>query len=241
MNDVSGSNAISPDAPASADAGHATGGVMSDLGDGFAMKAVMTGCLSVALGLAGSLAAPSEACAGDTTVAKMTTETAQPAAKSAAKSGAKSARKTAKRPHAKGARARASAALLDPVPAPVVDPHTAAGAALAPAGAVSAPAAQDPATLLDVDETTAAGEDGCKRDGDSERPPQCLERPKSEIELLPEVILKNIVDTPVLGAFVTPVTEGVTFETVEGLPSVTVLVKPTKITRGSGLVAVGTF
>ena len=233
MHDVTGSNDPSSDASASVDAGPATGGVMDGFADGLAMKAFVTGCLSVALGLAGSLAAPSEACASDTTGAKTTTETAQTKAKT------KPTRKSSKRPHAKPARARAAAALREPVPAPVVDPHTAAGAAWAPAGAVSAPAATNPAALLDVDE--AKGKDGCQNHGDAQRPPECLERPKSELELLPEVLLENITDTPVLGAFVTPVTEGVTFETAEGLPSVTVLVKPTKITRGSGLVAVGKF
>lgn len=65
--------------------------------------------------------------------------------------------------------------------------------------------------------------------------------PKSPMSLLPEVILRNLNEVPVLAAFIMPVTEGVTITPAEGLPAVTFTVKPTKFTRGSGLVAVSRF
>lgn len=63
-----------------------------------------------------------------------------------------------------------------------------------------------------------------------------------EIRRLPRVIVDNLAALPVLGAFVVPVTDGVTIENEEGRPVVTFSVKPTKFVRGSGfVVATGRF
>jgi hypothetical protein len=62
-----------------------------------------------------------------------------------------------------------------------------------------------------------------------------------EIRRLPRAIVDNLAGLPVLGAFVVPVTEGLTIENAEGLPVVTFAVKPTKFGRGSGFVASGRF
>ena len=61
------------------------------------------------------------------------------------------------------------------------------------------------------------------------------------LQLLPREIMRNIDEVPVLDAVVTPVTTGVTLETLEGLPPVTITVKPTKLARGNGVVAVTRF
>ncbi len=63
----------------------------------------------------------------------------------------------------------------------------------------------------------------------------------NKLLLFTDGLLEDMGDLPVLGAFLLPVTEGVTIPTFEGLTSLTFAVKPTKITRGSGVVAIGTF
>lgn len=65
-------------------------------------------------------------------------------------------------------------------------------------------------------------------------------RPK-RLPLLTDEILRELVELPLLDTVMAPVTRGVTFETVDGGPAVTFAVKPTKFTRGSGLVAIGRF
>lgn len=62
-----------------------------------------------------------------------------------------------------------------------------------------------------------------------------------QIDLLPEVVFEKMEELPVLGVFVIPMTKGMTLDPGEGLPVVTFAVKPTKITRGSGLVAIAHF
>jgi hypothetical protein len=69
--------------------------------------------------------------------------------------------------------------------------------------------------------------------------PQC--GTMHQIDLLPEVVFAKMEELPVLGVFVIPVTKGMTLDPGQGLPVVTFAVKPTKITRGSGLVAVAHF
>jgi hypothetical protein len=71
--------------------------------------------------------------------------------------------------------------------------------------------------------------------------PSCPPKRKSVISRLPQIILHNLDHVPVLAAVIVPMTEGVTITPAEGLPAVTFALKPTKITRGSGLVAVGQF
>lgn len=69
----------------------------------------------------------------------------------------------------------------------------------------------------------------------------CGPRPARGFSALPAVLLRELGEVPVLGAVIMPVTEGVTFTPFDGLPPVTFAVKPTKFTRGSGFVAIGTF
>lgn len=57
----------------------------------------------------------------------------------------------------------------------------------------------------------------------------------------PAELLRELGEVPVLGTVMVPVTRGVTIETGAGKPTLTLAVKPTKITRGSGLVAIGRF
>jgi hypothetical protein len=61
------------------------------------------------------------------------------------------------------------------------------------------------------------------------------------IARVPGVILEHLQELPVLGAFVVPVTRGVTIEPGEWLPALTFALAPTKIARGRGLVAIGRF
>jgi hypothetical protein len=69
--------------------------------------------------------------------------------------------------------------------------------------------------------------------------PQCGTIHK--IDLLPEVVFDTMEELPVVGLLVIPMTKGMTIDPGEGLPALTFAVKPTKITRGSGLVAIGHF
>jgi hypothetical protein len=62
-----------------------------------------------------------------------------------------------------------------------------------------------------------------------------------QINLLPEAIFERFEALPVLGVFVVPLTRGVTVEPGQGLASITFAVKPTRVTRGSGLVVIGRF
>jgi hypothetical protein len=62
-----------------------------------------------------------------------------------------------------------------------------------------------------------------------------------QIDLLPQLVFDELEDLPVLGAFVLPVTKGMTIEPGDGLPTLTFALKPTQIRRGSGLVAIARF
>jgi hypothetical protein len=124
---------------------------------------------------------------------------------------------------------RSEAAVLLPMTEP--SPSTSSAPATGPdAGTTAAATATAPGAAV-----PAPNADGqtCEQD--------CPSKRKSAIALLPEVILRNINEVPLLAAFFMPVTEGVTITPAEGLPAVTFTVKPTKITRGSGLVAVSRF
>lgn len=54
-------------------------------------------------------------------------------------------------------------------------------------------------------------------------------------------IMRELVELPLVDTVMIPVTRGVTIETSDGTPAITLAVKPTKITRGSGLVAIKKF
>jgi len=171
------------------------------------------------LALAGSLAAPSRACAHE--------------------------------PHAASAAAAASpiAALVtpalrkvDPLPEslrPSAADLTGVVAASQSQAATEAAdaAALDSTELLDEDPDAANGDndDGSsKDDGDL--------KPATDITVLPQTILRNLGDMPIVGdVLITPVTRGYTIVPAEGLPAVTFTVKPTKVTRGNGLVAIAHF
>lgn len=62
-----------------------------------------------------------------------------------------------------------------------------------------------------------------------------------KVPLLTEDILRELGQLPLIETMMVPVTRGVTIETGDGTPALTFAVKPTKITRGSGLVAIGRF
>jgi hypothetical protein len=182
------------------------------------MNALELGCLTSALGLVGSLVAPATACAHDTTVAEKARGTTATHAIATAEPLAPSVVSTATE--------IAGLAGGGELPVPV----TTAPASAAPAnGADAAPVRVD---ITKSDEAPA--EASCDKD--------CELSSSSEIKLLPQVVMKTLVEMPVVGTFlITPVTTGVTVAPVEGLPALTFAVKPTKITQGSGLVAIGRF
>jgi hypothetical protein len=173
------------------------------------MKALDLGCLTSALGLVGTLLAPSVACARDTTAEKA----------------------AHRRP------AAPAMATVNPLPHSAADLAAVAGGG-AGAAASAAPATEpvDPAPVrVDITKRDAAPvEASCDE--------ACELSSSSELSLLPKVVMKTLVEMPVVGTFlITPVTTGVTVAPVEGLPALTFAVKPTKITQGSGLVAIGRF
>lgn len=177
---------------------------------------------SAALGVAAYLASTAPACAHDT--------------------------KPAGAPHAARSATAAPASLPLQVPVPLPDPALllpivvqsqaasagAAKSAPSPSPKDAKPASGEPTTVevTPAAEAPPAGE-ACEG--------ECPAKRKSEISLLPELILRNLEEVPLLAVMMLPVTEGVTITPAEGLPAVTFAVKPTKITRGSGLVAVGKF
>lgn len=115
---------------------------------------------------------------------------------------------------------------------PMIDPSSITPAALEPGAADAARAATAGSTA-----SATSGSEGEAEPCEQE----CAPKRKSPIALLPEVILRNLNEVPILAMVMLPVTEGVTITPGEGLPAVTFSVKPTKITRGSGLVAVSRF
>lgn len=87
---------------------------------------------------------------------------------------------------------------------------------------------------VDITKSDPPAEASCDKD--------CELSSSSEISLLPKVVMRTLFEMPVVGAFlITPVTTGVTVAPVDGLPALTFTVKPTKVTQGSGLVAIGRF
>jgi hypothetical protein len=175
------------------------------------MKALDRGCLSVALGLVGTLMAPSTACARDTAVAEKTA-------------------------HHVATTHTHAAATVEPLAPSVADVSALNGDREAPASAAPSIEPIKPgAVQVDIMKRDAAPvEASC----DS----ACELSSSSEISLLPKVVMKTLVEMPVVGTFlITPVTTGVTVAPVEGLPALTFAVKPTKIAQGNGLVAIGRF
>jgi hypothetical protein len=181
---------------------------------GVARAARRLGCSSVVLGVAAYLASVSPACAQDTATP------AKPRAK---------ATSSAMAPRVPLLPPRSESALL----LPVVERNraTARVESASEAPGVGATAVAIPPAPSSID----SGSEGESCEGD------CPPKRKSPMSLLPEVILRNLNEVPLLAVFIMPVTEGVTITPAEGLPAVTFTVKPTKFTRGSGLVAVSRF
>jgi hypothetical protein len=128
------------------------------------------------------------------------------------------------------------------LPAHAVDPHSSRMPAL-----VDVPAEVHALEGASDDPATTAGRDPHQVDLDESDDvvldDMCVKQcgTVQNINLLPGVIFEQMAALPVLGAFVVPVTTGVTIEPGQGLPALTFAVKPTKITRGSGFVAIARF
>jgi hypothetical protein len=211
------------------------------------MDILGTGCLTLALGLVGGLAA-TDACARDTAAhdaaahdtAAHDTATHETAAHEAAPAHRNSKHARPHRP------ARA-------LPAPTPD----AQASLLPAIA-QVPPAPDAVTVVASSSDGAASEGNSSSRTGTSKPESQVDLDSTddvnldelcekqcgtvqEINLLPEAIFEKAEALPVLGMFVLPVTKGVTLDPGQGLPAITFAVKPTKITRGNGLVAIARF
>ena len=191
------------------------------------MNALSSGCLTLVVGLAASLVTP-PAAARETTGA----ETLAP--KNAAPPPAASTRKLAKKKSTTGVSASSRGRAARPS---VLSPLGALPAASPPLLGSVSPRDAAVATVVANEAEDEAPSD------DAAAPPQAPKRKGAGNKLLlfTDGLLEDIGDVPVLGAFILPVTEGVTIPTFEGLTSLTLAVKPTKITRGSGVVAIGTF
>jgi hypothetical protein len=180
------------------------------------MKALYSAAWTVAVGVAAQIAAPGTACARDTLVLNvgMRSVTLAPAG------------------------AGVVSPQLDPSPAVdalKTDPvSSSAAAAAAVVPLIETEAAPGESVQLEIEDPRfdfpddAACGDSC--------PPKPL-----NLQLLPREIMRNLDRYPVLDAVVTPVTTGVTVEPLEGLPPVTIAVKPAKIGRGSAVIAVTRF
>jgi hypothetical protein len=171
-------------------------------------------CLAAAL--AGSLAAPSTACARDA-------------------HGVAPARAAARQASARLPPARPKA---DPLPARLRPSAVDVSGVVAQAQSAAAAAATT--DLLDEDVAAATAAHQAKADGACMD--DCQLKPATDITVLPQTILRNLGEMPIVGeVLITPVTRGYTVVPAEGLPALTFTVKPTKITRGSGLVAFARF
>jgi hypothetical protein len=182
------------------------------------MKVSNSVLVCAAAALAGSLATPSTACARDTH------RRAAPAA--AARQAARTLPATPK---------------ADPLP-PSLRPSAADVSGVVAEAQSAAAAAATPSTtdLLDEDVAAATAAHQAKVDGACTD--DCQLKPATDITVLPQTILRNLGEMPIVGdVFITPVTRGYTVVPAEGLPALTFTVKPTKITRGSGLVAFARF
>jgi hypothetical protein len=176
------------------------------------MKALYSAALTMVVGVVAQIAAARPACARDTLVVNIGLRSMSLVPVSVAEA-AGSTGLDALKPDPVSSGAAAAAAVV-----PLIEPEAAPGASVQME-------IEDP--RFDYPNDAACG-DSC--------PPKPL-----NLQLLPQEIMRNIDQVPVLDAVVTPVTTGVTLETLEGLPPVTITVKPTKITRGSGVIAVTRF
>jgi hypothetical protein len=172
---------------------------------------------SVVAALAVGLAVPSTACAHDT-----------PA----------KARATARQAPARVLPAPSKADPLPPSLRPsAVDVSGVVARAQSAAAAAAVPSTTD---LLDEDVAAATGAHPPQAEGACTN--ECELRPATDIMVLPQTILRNLGEVPIVGdVLITPVTRGYTVVPAEGLPALTFTVKPTKITRGSGFVAFARF
>ena len=115
--------------------------------------------------------------------------------------------------------------------APLASPSLAiASAAVAPLLQPPPPPAAD-APTTDVRELLSEPADRCAA--------PCVPLKKGPIT---DELLRQITEElPLIDTMMIPVTRGVTIEAKDGSPALTLAVKPTKITRGSGIVAIKKF
>ena len=194
------------------------------------MNALYSGCLTLVVGLAASLVASPAEARETTGAAALAPKSAATPRVAAARDGSKSKTSSLQSSKKRGAVAASSAPsplrTLPPRSAPTllgsVSPRDAAVAS------VVAPSEDEPSE----DTATALA---------PTPQPAKLKSTGNKLLMFTDGLLEDMGDVPVLGAFILPVTEGVTVPTFEGLTSLTFAVKPTKITRGSGVVAIGTF
>jgi hypothetical protein len=194
-----------------------------------AMKAFNTVISCASLGVAAVFGTPSTACARDTSVAgaSLTGSALAGAARLASTQATRGIAKADPLPPR-----------LRPSPSDVSGVVAAANSGAAEAAAAAA--ADASANLLDETPEDVAARTQAKSDGACAE--DCQLKPATDITLLPQTILRNLGDMPIVGdVLITPVTTGYTIVPAEGMPAVTFTVKPTKITRGSGLVAVARF
>jgi hypothetical protein len=193
------------------------------------MNALFSGCLTLVVGLAGGLvASPAEARetpAAPAAVAPKSTSQA-PGRDRAARSAANASKK--------GAAKKSAGSLAGNVARPRASSSPLLGAVSPRDAAV--------ATVVASAESEAAAEEAAPT---APEPARQLPKQKgggNKFLLFTDGLLEDMGELPVLGMFILPVTEGVTIPTFEGpLTSLTLAVKPTKIARGSGVVAIGTF
>jgi hypothetical protein len=181
------------------------------------MKALYTTALTVVVGAAAQIAAPRTACARDTLVVNL---------------GVRSVTLAPADVYPAVTPQADASTPLDALKSDPVRSSAAAAAAVVPL--IETEAAPGETVQLEIEDprfdfpNDAACGESC--------PPKPL-----NLQLLPREIMRNIDQVPVLDAMVTPVTTGVTLEPLEGLPPVTITVKPGKITRGGGVIAITRF
>ncbi|HTV17058.1 MAG TPA: hypothetical protein VMG12_00265 [Polyangiaceae bacterium] len=130
-----------------------------------------------------------------------------------------------------GTCAAAGTALAETPPTPVAPPALAiTSAAVAPLLEPPPPPAPD-APTTDIRQLLSEPAESCAA------PCVTLEKGPITDELLREITE----ELPVIETVMIPVTRGVTIEAEDGSPAITLAVKPTKITRGSGIVAIKKF
>jgi len=130
-----------------------------------------------------------------------------------------------------GTLAAASNAIADDTILTTAAPPALALASAAALTQLEPPPAPDPAApTTDVRQLLTTLPEGCAK--------PCSPKP---VPLLTDDILRELGELPLIDTVMAPVTRGVTIQTEDGSPAVTFAVKPTKITRGSGLVAIRRF